>query len=67
MSILSILHLPVLFINALGTDNKMGMSLSAALTTFGNLGSAEDVGSVDIPGCDETEFQFSHCEIGEWQ
>ncbi|KAL9185465.1 hypothetical protein ACHAXT_003242 [Thalassiosira profunda] len=63
MSILSILHLPVLFINALGTDNKMGMSVSAALTTFGNLGSAEDVGSVDIPGCDETEFQFSHCEI----
>ena len=65
MLILSVLHLPVLFINALGTNDKIGLSLSAAMTTFGNLGSAEKVGVVDIPGCDETEFQFEHCEIGK--
>ncbi|KAL7555154.1 hypothetical protein ACHAWF_018799 [Thalassiosira exigua] len=63
MFVLSILHLPVLFINALGTNDKMGLSVSAALTTFGNLGSAADVEYVDIPGCDKTEFQFAHCEI----
>lgn len=65
MSILSVMHLPILFINALGTNDKIGASLSAAMTTFGNLGSAMDVGSVAIPGCDETEFQFEHCEIGK--
>lgn len=65
MLILSVLHLPVLFINALGTNDKIGLSLSAAMTTFGNLGSAEKVGAVAIPGCDETEFQFEHCEIGK--
>jgi len=63
MSILSVLHLPVLFINALGTNDKIGLSVSAAMTTFGNLGTAVNVGSVAIPGCDETEFQFEHCEI----
>ena len=67
MLILSVIHLPILFINALGTNDKMGMSLSAAMTTFGNLGSAIDVGSVVVPGCDETEFQFEHCEIGTFQ
>ena len=66
MTILSILHLPVLFLNTLGVNDKMGLSVSAALTTFGNLGSAIDVGSVGIPGCDETEFQFRHCEIGKF-
>lgn len=65
MLILSIIHLPVLFINALGTNDKIGLSISAAVTTFGNLGSAMKVGSVLIPGCDETEFQFEHCEIGK--
>ena len=61
MSILS-----VLFINTLGTNDKMGLSVSAALTTFGNLGSASQVGSVDIPGCDETKFQFVYCKIGQF-
>lgn len=67
MSILSVLHLPILFINTLGTNDKIKLSVSAAMTTFGNLGSAMDVGSVAIPGCDETEFQFEHCEIGKLQ
>ena len=66
MLVLSILHSPILFINTLGTNSKIGLSVSAAATTFGNLGSATDVGSVDIPGCDETEFQFSHCNIGQY-
>ena len=35
------------------------------MSTFGNLGSAEKVGVVAIPGCDEAEFQFKHCEIGK--
>lgn len=65
MFVLSILHLPILFVNTLGANDKMGLVLSAAVTTFGNLGSASDVGSVDIPGCDEMEFQFSHCTIGK--
>ena len=63
MSILSILHAPILVINAYGTNNRIG-SFTAATTTFGNLGSAMEVMSVDIPGCDETEFQFKHCQIG---
>ncbi len=37
----------------------------AAMTTFGNLGSAVNVTVVTIPGCDETEFQFEHCKIGK--
>ena len=64
MSVLAILHLPIIFINTLGTNHKISLSVSAAMTTFGNLGSSALVGSVAIPGCDETEFQFEHCEIG---
>ena len=65
MLILSILHLPVLFINTLGTNEKISLSITLAMSTFGNLGSAEKVGVVAIPGCDEAEFQFKHCEIGK--
>ena len=62
MVILSVLHLPVLILNTFGTDTK---TLSAAMTTFGNLGSAMNATVVTIPGCDETEFQFEHCKIGK--
>jgi hypothetical protein len=46
-----------------GTNDTMDKSLSATMTTFGNLGSANLVDSVTIPGCDENEFQVEHCEI----
>eukprot|EP00804_Cyclotella_cryptica_P009635 CCRYP_006299-RC/>CCRYP_006299-RC protein AED:0.29 eAED:0.29 QI:364/1/1/1/1/1/4/125/1018 len=63
MSILAVVHFPILIINAYGTNNGMDMSYTATMTTFGNLGSANLVNSVTIPGCDENEFQFEHCQI----
>lgn len=65
MAILSIIHLPILIMNAYGTNGIMDMSISATLTTFGNLGSAKLVDSVTIPGCDNNEFQLELCEIGK--
>lgn len=64
MAILALVHFPILVINAYGTSNTMDMSYTATMTTFGNLGSANVVKSVVIPGCDENEFQFRHCQIG---
>lgn len=66
MAILAIVHLPILIINAYGTNNTMDKSYTATMTTFGNLGSAKVVNSITIPGCDENEFQFEHCQIGQF-
>ena len=71
MVILSVLHFPVLVLNTFGTNTKTlraeikDQTLDPAMTTFGNLGSAMNVTVVNIPGCDETEFQFEHCKIGK--
>mmetsp|Transcript_2880 Transcript_2880/g.4113 ORF Transcript_2880/g.4113 Transcript_2880/m.4113 type:complete len:1141 (+) Transcript_2880:236-3658(+) len=62
MLILSFIHLPVLIINMYGTSIQYESS-SFALTTFGNLGSADEVTSVHIPGCNENEYQFNSCII----
>lgn len=64
MAILALIHSPILIMNAYGTNTSMDKSFSATMTTFGNLGSANLVASVTIPGCDANEFQFEHCEIG---
>ncbi len=69
MLVLSVLHLPVLILNTLGArPDSLRVAIKdqtlAAMTTFGNLGSAMNVTVVAIPGCDEAEFQFEHCNIG---
>lgn len=63
MFILSLLHVPVLIVNAYGANDLIGSSFNLATTTFGNLGSAEDVASVDIPGCNEMELPMSGCKV----
>ena len=63
MFLLTILHIPVLFINMFGTTTQYDNVFTAAITTFGNLGSAEDVVEVQIPGCDESDFQEDMCSI----
>ena len=65
MLILSLIHLPVLCVNMLGTNEMIGLSLNAAMTTFGNLGSASEVESVTIPGCDAAEFNFDRCDVSK--
>ena len=62
MVILSFIHLPVLMINTYGATMQYGAS-SAALTTFGNLGSASEVLTVRIPGCRENQYRFNDCTI----
>jgi len=37
-----------------------------ALTTLGNLGSASDVFSVQIPGCDSSKYQFEQCRLSKY-
>ncbi|KAL7497202.1 hypothetical protein ACHAWT_005249 [Skeletonema menzelii] len=63
MFILSLLHAPVLVVNAYGANDLIGSSFNLATTTFGNLGSAEDVASVIIPGCDEMELPLNGCKV----
>lgn len=63
MFILSILHVPVLIVNAYGTNYIIGSSFNLAMTTFGNLGSAKDVESVAIPGCNEMELPLNGCRL----
>ena len=55
MLVLSIFHLPVLIINLLGGSLQYNAS-NAASTTFGNLGSANEVFYVQIPGCELADF-----------
>jgi hypothetical protein len=55
MVILSILHLPVLFINLMGGQLQYEAN-NAASTTFGNLGGADEVFFVRLPFCDVGDF-----------
>ena len=63
MFILSILHVPVLIVNIYGANDLIGSSFNLATMTFGNLGSAEEVDSVDIPGCNEMELPLNGCRV----
>ena len=65
MLLLSILHLPVLYINTFGTKFQYENVFTAAITTFGNLGPADDVSEVKIPGCNADDFQVDICSIGK--
>ena len=55
MTVLSILHLPVLIINLLGGSLQYEAN-NAASTTFGNLGGADEVFVVRLPFCDVGSF-----------
>lgn len=65
MAILAVIHLPILIMNTYGTNASINTFYSATMTTFGNLGNAKVIESVNIPGCDDNEFHFEHCEIGQ--
>lgn len=62
MAVLSAVHLLALGINMFGTAVQYG-DLGVASTTLGNLGSAEDVTAVRIPGCAANRYWFDDCEI----
>eukprot|EP00592_Proboscia_alata_P004168 CAMPEP_0194367442 /NCGR_PEP_ID=MMETSP0174-20130528/15518_1 /TAXON_ID=216777 /ORGANISM="Proboscia alata, Strain PI-D3" /LENGTH=832 /DNA_ID=CAMNT_0039143183 /DNA_START=91 /DNA_END=2586 /DNA_ORIENTATION=+ len=62
MLILSILHVPVIIINMFGGSVQYD-SVTPAVVTFGNLGRSDLVTSIQIPGCNEAEFQQESCTI----
>lgn len=67
MLVLSILHLPVLIINLLGGSLQYEAN-NAASTTFGNLGSADEVFEIRIPGCEVGDFAADEsCTISKDQ
>lgn len=59
---LSIVHLPIAMINTFGASFQYN-SLTIAITTFGNLGSADDITEIKIPGCNEAEYQTIECTL----
>mmetsp|Transcript_9056 Transcript_9056/g.13500 ORF Transcript_9056/g.13500 Transcript_9056/m.13500 type:complete len:1091 (+) Transcript_9056:834-4106(+) len=63
MFLLSILHTPILFINMIGTSMQYENYFTTAITTIGNLGSADEVAEIKIPGCTEGDFQQDICSI----
>jgi len=63
MLLLAIIHIPVLLINISGAPTQYDNVFTAAITTFGNLGSVENVDFVRIPGCNEGDFQEDVCSI----
>jgi hypothetical protein len=64
MVILSIIHLPMVIINSFGESAKLGTA-SVAITTVGNLGAAQNVSTVFIPGCSRIDYQQDLCNISK--
>ena len=56
--------MPVIVFNMFGTTLKTDTN-KVALTTLGNLGNSYQKSYVKIPRCNENEYQFEHCAIGE--
>ena len=64
MFILSILHLPAVFINIFGRSMHYASNNALARTTLGNLGGAQNVTVVTIPGCSGKNYNFAGaCEL----
>ena len=62
MLMLSILHLPIIIVNTFGASLQYD-SINIAATSFGNLGTVEDVTEVKMPGCDSADYQQIECTI----
>ena len=61
MLILSIIHLPMVVFNAYGPTDRYN-TLSAAMTTLGNLGMA-GVGQINILGCNQNLYREEVCTL----
>ena len=57
MIILSILHLPMIVINAFGATLQYD-TVSVAATTLGNLGTAANIIEIILPGCDYVDLDI---------
>jgi hypothetical protein len=58
MFILSILHLPAVIINIFGRSMHYASNNALARTTLGNLGGAQNVTVITIPGCNSKNYNF---------
>jgi len=58
------MHIPIAIVNTFGASLQYD-SLSFAVTSFGNLGSADSIDDINIPGCNESDFQQINCKINK--
>lgn len=66
MFILSIVHLPAVIINIFGISMHYASNNALARTTLGNLGGAQNVTVIAIPGCNSKNYNFAGaCVFGK--